>query len=123
MPTTALTITESPNRYAGNDKVVAMVAADVANGNHFLVTNNAELLVFAHNAGASTRTITITSQPDATSGRLANVVAENILAGEYKTYRLAYTGWANPSDNKILISASHAEVKLGAVNLSAEVTT
>lgn len=122
MPTTALTITDSPNRYAGNHKALTVAAADVANGNHIVVPTAGELLLIARNSGASTRTITIPSQPDAGTGRTADITAQNITAGQTLIFRLAETGWKD-SNNQILVSANHAEVLFGVINLANEVLT
>jgi hypothetical protein len=120
MPTTALTPVDSPNRYAGNSAILTMAAGDVANGNHFAAGDDSG--VFVHNTNAGAQTLTIISQPDPISGRLATITALSLAADQYRFFRLAKSGWADV-DSEILISASHADVKIGIINLATEVLT
>jgi hypothetical protein len=117
MPTVALTSTAGPHPYSTTGKAVTMAAADVANGNHIVAT--ASQLVIAHNTGASSRTVTITSVALPTYARVGDVSAVSLAAGEIRVFKLPDVGWKN-TDGKILISANNAEVKFGVVDLTQE---
>lgn len=120
MAATALTVQNSPSRYTGNERDVTMSAGDAVNGN--IITVNDDTLLIARNTGASTRTITIASQPDPVTGRRADITAQDIGAGKIFVYRFAKGGWADAND-QITITVSHAEVTLGIIDLSTEDTT
>ena len=123
MATTALTITDGPPSYSLYGKGIVPAAADASNGNHVVTARTKELLVAVYNAGVSTRTITITSQPLTTFARTGDVNARNVAAGELRIFRLLYDGWANPSDSKILISGSHADLKIAVFDLTQQSQT
>lgn len=113
MPTTALTVTAKTGPYATALGSVTMDAADVANGNHFVATNND--LVIVWNSGASPYTVTITST--LLSGRSGTITAQAIAADEILTFGpMKGDGWQQTT-GVIEISASNAEVKFGIINL------
>jgi hypothetical protein len=87
--------------------VVTPVTADTVNGNVVKISRG--VMLRAHNSGGSTRTITITSQPDPT-GRVANITGFSIAAGAIVIRRFARTGWAN-ANGDLQVTASHADVK------------
>ena len=114
MAETALTVTQAPGSYATALTALTMTAADTGNGNSFVATNND--LIVAWNDGAVERTITITSQLS-DKNRLGTITAQAIAAdvhlilGPMKDH-----GWAD-SGGLINITANHAEVKIGIINL------
>lgn len=114
MAETALTKTTAPGKFSQTGTILTMAAADVGNGNK--LAGGGDILILAHNTGASTRTVTITSVADPVTGRTGSVTAQNILAGEYRIFRLSSFGWAN-SAGEIIIAANHAEVKFGVIDL------
>lgn len=122
MPTNEITVTKSPNRYAGNSKVLTTEAADAANSNHFAFPDNGELVLFVHNTGGSARTITIASQADANTGRKADITALSMAAGERRVFRFAAAGWRD-SNGQLVVTGSHADLVMGAIDLSDEVLT
>ena len=94
--------------------VPTLTAADVANGNKFTTSN--DVLLIIQNSGASTRTVTITSQPLTDFARTGDVTALSIAAGQIRCFRLTKNGWAN-SSNEIALSANHADIKFGILDL------
>lgn len=123
MATTALTITDGPHPYSLYGKGIVPAASDASNGNHVVTARTKYLLVAAYNAGATTRTITIASQPLPTFARSGDVNARNVTAGELRIFLLQYDGWANPADGKILITGSHAELKIAVFDLNQQSQT
>ena len=114
MARVTLTKSTAGGPYAAAGVVLTMTAADASNLNQFVAAGND--LVIAHNTGASTRTITITSSADP-YGRTKDITTENILAGEYKVFGpFALTGWVQ-TDGKVYLAANNAEVKFGVVTL------
>lgn len=115
MPRTALTVTQIPSPYAGAGVAATETAADTTNQNSFPLTGRE--IVIARNAGASTRTVTITSVDDR-FGRQENIAAENIAAGELRVYGvgLALEGWQQ-TDGSLYIEANHADVKFTVLRL------
>lgn len=111
MARTALTKTTVPSPYAGASTAVTMTAADTTNQNSFPLTGRE--IVIAHNTGASSRTVTITSVDDR-YGRQENIAAESIAAGAIRVYGpgLALEGWQQ-TDGSLYLEANHAEVKFG----------
>jgi hypothetical protein len=117
MPATALTQTSAPHKYSQTGAVVTMAAADVANGNKISDATR-DMLVIARNSGASARTVTITSEPLSDFQRTGDVNAQSLAAGEIRIFRLTKNGWADETTNEILLSANHAEVLFGVVDLT-----
>ena len=90
-----------------------MDAADVANGNHFVSTNND--LVIAWNDSATPYTVTLTST--LLNGRIGTITTQAIAADEILTFGpMQGNGWKQAS-GVIEISASNASVKFGIINL------
>lgn len=115
MPRTTLTTTTAPgsNNYAG--VALTMTVADVGNLNDFVASGKD--LIVAHNTGASTYTITVTSVADP-YGRTKDISAVNITAGAYMVFGpLEVTGWLQ-TDGKVYLQANNASVKFGIVRLS-----
>lgn len=83
-------------------------------GNRFRSTGRE--VVLARNVGASTRTITVTSQTDP-YGRTKDVNAVNIATNVYAVLPFfAITGWRD-ANGYITVTASHAEVELAVLHL------
>lgn len=118
MPATALPAAQAaPSKYSQTGLVVTTTAADVTNGNK-ISNATKDMLVVAHNAGASSRTVTIVSEPLDDTGRTGDVTAASVAAGAIRLFRLTKQGWADSTTNEILLSANHADVKFGVVDLT-----
>lgn len=114
MPRTTLTTTTAPGSTNYTGATLTMTAADTGNMNQF-VASGKDLLV-AHNTGASTYTITVTSVADP-YGRTTDIAAVNIVAGAYMVFGpLELTGWMQ-TDGKIYLQSNNAAVKFGIVRL------
>jgi hypothetical protein len=118
MARTTLTAKTAVGSYASyaaaNVADFTMTAADVANKNDVVAAG--KQLIFAHNTGASERTITITSSADQ-YGRTGDVTAYAIQAGEYAVFGpFELSGWVQ-TDNKMYFESNNAEVKFGVLNL------
>ena len=113
MPPTTIVANSMPGSFSTTGQVLTATAIDVANGNDVLAAENLFLLV--HNSGASSRTFTITSQPDAVTGRTGNV-SVSIAAGEKLIFRLTKNGWAN-GDGKVVFGGNHAELIVSIVKM------
>lgn len=114
MTRTTMTTTTAPGstNYAG--QALTMTAADISNYNEFVASGKD--LIVAHNTGASSYTITVTSVADP-YGRTKDISAVSIAAGVYMIFGpLDLTGWVQ-SDGKIYLQASNAAVKFGVVRL------
>jgi hypothetical protein len=91
-----------------------MTAVDAANGNYWAA--NLDDLLIVQNTDASPRSIQVTSQPQAETGRTGHV-NQSLAAGEIRVFRFARDGWAT-SDNKILLpTGMNANLKCGIVKL------
>lgn len=112
MATVAITKTTIPDFYSQTGAALTMAAGDASNFNHIVA--DGEGLLVAQNTGAGSRTITITSVADPGNGRTGNVAAQALAAGEIRVFHLRPRGWAN-SSGQIVVTVSHAEVKLGFV--------
>lgn len=100
--------------YGANLADLTMAAANVADKNRFLATNND--LVIAHNTGLSARTITVTSTTDP-FGRTGDITAYSLGAGEYAVFGpFCLTGWLE-TDGYVWLEANNAEVLFGVVDL------
>lgn len=114
MARTALTKTAAPGSTNYSGAALTMTAADVSNKNEFVASGRD--LVVAHNAGATSRTVTITSAADP-YGRTRDIAAVAIAAGVYMVFGpLELTGWQQP-DGRVYLEANHAEVKFGVLSL------
>jgi len=111
MPTTAIAVQSMPSPWSQTGTALTMTAADVANGNHFVLTNTT--IVTAQNTGGSAYTVTIDSIADAKYGRSGSVTAQSLAAGEIRSFRIVADGWANTSTGYVTLSASNAAVKFG----------
>lgn len=115
MPTTAITVQDMPSAYSQTGTAVTMTAADVANGNHFVLTGTT--IVTAQNTGGSAYTVTIDSQPDLKYGRSGSVAAQSLAASEIRQFRIVADGWADASTGYVTLSASNAAVKFGLMKI------
>ena len=117
MPTTAIAVQDIVGGYSTTGAAVTMTAADVANGNHFVAAGTT--LVIAQNTNTTTPyTVTIVSEPDATTGRSGDVSAQSLAASEIRHFNISIPGWADTADsNKVLISASNAAIKFGLIKI------
>jgi hypothetical protein len=99
-----------------NSADLTMTAADATNKEQFVASGND--LIIAHNTGASTRTITVTSVADGQTKRTGDITTFSLGAGEYAAFGpFGKQGWMQ-ADGKIYLEASHAEVKFGVVQLA-----
>ena len=115
MAVTALTPVQAPGSIAATTANLIMTAANVADGNKFASSGND--IVVIHNTGASAHTVTITGIADPFGRALSQITAESIPAGEYHMYGpMRQLGWIQ-TDGTILISANHAEIKIGIIKL------
>lgn len=102
------------NVYTANAADLTMTAADVSNKEQVTATGNE--LIIAHNTGASTYTITISSVVDE-QGRTGDISAYSLGAGEYAVFGPFGTeGWRQ-TDGKLYFEASNVAVKFGVVRL------
>lgn len=115
MATTAIAVQDMPGPYSQTGTALTKTAADVANGNHFILTGTT--IVVAHNTGGSAYTVTIDSQPDAKYGRSGSVTAQSVAAGAVRMFRVVADGWAAAADGKVTLSASNAAVEFGLMKL------
>jgi hypothetical protein len=92
-----------------------MTAADVANGNQFLL--DGPVLLIASNSGASPYTITLTSTVDG-QNRTGDITTYSMAAGDISIFKIDQVrGWVQ-SDGYMYLSASNAAVKFGIIRLS-----
>ena len=114
MARTTLTKTTAPGSYASAGTALTMTAADTTDKNQFVAAGND--LVIAHNTGAASATVTITSTSDP-YGRSGDISAYSIAAGAYAILGpFKILGWQQ-SDGKIYLEASSTDVKFGVVAL------
>jgi hypothetical protein len=112
---TALAALGAYGTYGANLADLPMTAADVANKNEVVATNND--LIIAHNTGGSAYTVTVTSVADPSFGRTGDIAAYSVGAGEYAAIGpMKNAGWKQ-ADGKLYFEASNAAVKLGVVAL------
>jgi len=120
MPQTALTVTQLnafDGAAAAGEFAITETAADTSNGNKFTLTSR-EILI-ARNSGASARTITVTSLPDAINGRSGDITTYSIPAGASAAVPpLKADGWKQ-ADGSLYIAGSHAEVLFSVLRLPA----
>jgi hypothetical protein len=92
---------------------VTMTPSAGGGGDSFVASG--DMILIARNSGAVERTITITSVADPVTGRMGNVTAQALAAGEIRAFRLLPVGWSNAGS--IAIATSHAEVIIGILQL------
>lgn len=109
MAATTLTAQTIPGAYSTTGLVVTQHDADAADGND--VAGDDSLFILVRNSGASSRTFTITSQPDPITGRTGDIDV-TIAAGELRMFRVQKSGWADPTTGKIDFAGAHAELKI-----------
>ncbi|MBU2249525.1 MAG: hypothetical protein KKD77_22450 [Gammaproteobacteria bacterium] len=96
--------------YGANEADVAMAAADVGNGNYWVLKEGDVLL--AHNTNVGAQTITIASVADK-YGRSGNIAAYSIGADEYAVFGpFQFHGWRQTT-GWIHVDAASADVLLG----------
>lgn len=114
MTRTTLTKTAAPGEADYSGLALTKTAADTSNQNQFAASGND--LIIAHNTGASTYTVTITSSADAL-GRTQDVDAVDIEADEILIFGpLKLTGWVQ-SDGYIYLESNNAAVEFGIIAL------
>lgn len=114
MPRTTLTKTAAPGGYTDAGVVVAETAADVANMNQFILTEN-EVIV-ARNAGVGAQTVTITSTADPYN-RTNDITAHSIAAGAIAVFGpFPAIGWKQ-ADGMLYLQASSADIKFSIIKL------
>lgn len=87
-------------------------AADVSNGNQFVMSGDEQII--AHNSGASAYTVTLSSAPDFL-GRTKDITTYSIAAGAIAYFGPFKThGWKQ-STGKFFLDASNAAIKYAIV--------
>ena len=109
MPPTILNAQTIPGPYSTTGLVLTLHDADAVDGNEVAAEDS--LFILVHNAGASSRTFAVTSQPDPVTGRLGNISVA-MAAGERRLFRLQKNGWAHPTTGRISFSGKHADLKI-----------
>ena len=112
---TALTaLGTKSDEYTANAADLTMQAADQVDGEE--VTHVGNLLIVAHNTGASPHTITVTSVAD-DQGRTGDI-SYSLGAGEYAVFGpFAIKGWRATADAMLDFEADDAEVYFGVVKV------
>jgi len=118
MPRTSLTpkkaLGRKTNDYTANAADLTMTAADVTNKNQ--VTASGDDLIIAHNTGAATYTVTITSIADP-YGRTGDIATYSLEAGDYAIFgAFSSDGWLQ-TDGKLYFEASNVAVKFGVLQI------
>jgi hypothetical protein len=113
MPPTTLVAQNILNPFSATGLIVVESDSDVANGNDVLAEDN--LILYARNSGATGRVLTISSTPDAVTGRTGDITA-TIAAGQVRLFKLQRAGWATVG-GKIEFDGAHAELKLAVLRL------
>jgi hypothetical protein len=93
---------------------LTMTAADVANGNQFVLDGTSLLLI--HNSGASPYTVTLTSIADP-QNRTGDITAYSLAAGDYACFKIDQVAGWRQSDGNFYLAASNAAVKFGIIRL------
>ena len=93
---------------------IVMTAADVANGNQFVLDGSVLLLI--QNSGASPFTVTLTSIADP-QNRTGDVTAYSLAAGDISAFKLDQVAGWRQSDGNFYLSASNAGIKFGIIRL------
>ncbi len=94
---------------------VVMTAADVSNGNQF-VLDGPVILIAQNTDGASARTITLTSIADQ-QNRTGDVTNYSIGIGEVEAFKIDQNAGWKQTDGMFYLSASNAAVKFGIIRL------
>lgn len=98
--------------------LITFVAADTVNGNRYKLNGNQILLARNSNAVATSHTVTLTS--GLLKGRSKTLAAITLAAGDVIALpRFPLEGWKQ-TDGYVYVSADHAEVLLGVLDLSAQ---
>lgn len=120
MARTTIAAQTTPGAYptlpvAANSRDLAVVPADVGNGNDVTIVEGKTLLV-AYNASAATaRTLTLTSVADA-FGRSGDITAYSMAAGEIAIFGpFKVAGWSHAG--KLWVDGSHAEMTFAVITL------
>ena len=97
---------------------LTLTAADAVNLNETPAVTKAVLV--AYNSGGSTRTVTVTSVADSTTGRTGDV-SKSLTTGKYWFWVLVKNGWAYDDSGtyKFRFSADHADVKFAIIKMVA----
>ena len=114
--TTLTPVAISTNPYATTGVPLVFTAGNVADGNDFASTGR-EILV-AQNTDSGAHTVTVASVAD-TFGRLGNITADSIAAGDYRVYQIfPQLFWAQ-TGNLINVNVDSATVELAVLKLPA----
>lgn len=114
MARATLTKVDAPARWSLTGIVVTMTAANTTDKNQFVCSGDDLLIV--QNSGATPYTVTITSVADPRTGRVGDVTALSLAAGEIRVFRLSAIGWKQ-TDGYVYLEANNASVKFGVVAL------
>lgn len=100
--------------YAAGAADLTMTAADVAESEE--ATHTGDIIVIAHNTGASPYTVTVSSVVDRL-GRTGDITTYSLAADDYAVFGPFNTeGWLQ-ADGNLYFEATNAEVKFGVVKL------
>lgn len=117
MPRTAIAakaVVGGYGTYSADGADFVWTAADVANGNSVVATNND--LVLAYNSGATPYTVTIGSVADPFN-RTGDITAYSLAAGEYGVFGpFPNLGWKQ-TDGYLYLNANNAAVKFAIIAL------
>lgn len=105
--------TDAPGDLAYAGTALATVAADQVDGNQTPFSE--DIVIVAHNTGASPSTVTITSAPDS-RGRTKHITNEAIAAGQIRVYGpFRRDGWVN--EGHLWFQGGAAEVEFGVLRV------
>jgi hypothetical protein len=100
MPETAVAPQSLPSPHSQVGSSLTWTIVDSVNGNSVVASPLIVLIV--RNPSGSSKSITVTSQPDPVYGRTGNV-STSIASGASKLFQLTSAGWAN-TDGLILFT-------------------
>lgn len=110
----AVTALGAYGTYSANAADFTWTAADVANKNQTVATNN--LLLLAYNSGGSPYTVTVSSVADPFN-RSGDIATYSLGAGEYAVFGpFQNVGWKQ-SDGYLYYEASNAAVRFAVIAL------
>lgn len=115
MAETALTVVDAPGKWSATGLALAFAAVDAVNGNK--IAAPADCLVVVRNTAGVAKTVTITGQPLAQTGRSGDASA-SLAAGEVRIFRLAQDGWTDANGNVLLPTGLDAALEVAVVKLT-----
>ncbi len=115
MARTAITKTTAPGAYGGAWEELTLAAADVENGNNFVLTGR-EILVMYNSSADTAYYVTLTSVDDR-FGRSEDITQVDIPFGDYMIFGpIPLEGWQQ-TDGTFYVDAENAAILLGVIVL------